>query len=365
MECTEGIMAPTKVRVATCVPLQKENAKDKTKWLDEALAKTDCDLFLLSQEYYGGHYIEPNHLHYEQRWIDDTVGGLAQKHHKHIGVGACVKHDEGATEDYIYYSSNGTNLGHHKKYALPAYDHILANGHGKLVPETNYARRTTPIEIPSLGLRVGTIFCWEVFSQTVWGAYSLANCNLIAHPIKFAPRGWLKKKEDENGVIRVTGFDQNAKNNDWLDKLKFESKFAMMPIAVTCNSWAIGTKFMAFVGWIDELIGSSDFHEVPSTADAEKIVVIEYNPKAFTHSDLTNAGAYQAAVGSQDGFGECRNMTMATKIRRLEAHMIGGTSEMDLKLLAAKLKTPAAARQKKSTLSRFKKLEREEELPTY
>jgi hypothetical protein len=365
MESTGRIMAPTKVGVATCVPLQKENAADKTKWLDEALAKTDCDLFLLSQEYYGGHYVEPNHLHYEQAWLDDTVGGLARKHGKHIGVGACLKHEGGASEDFIYYSSDGENLGHHKKYALPAYDDIRANGHGKLLPETDYSRRTTPIEIPKLGLRVGTVFCWEVFSQTIWGAYSMANCNLIAHPIKFAPRGWLVKKKDENGVVHVTGFDQKPKDTDWLDKLKFQSRFSMMPIAVTCNSWKIGPKFMAFVGWIDELLGRTDFHEVPSTADAEKIVVTEYNPQIFSHSHLTNPGAYQAEVGSQDGYHECRDMTMATKIRRLEAQLIGGTTEMDIKLLAGKLQSAAGPRQKKSTLARFKKLQQEDELPTY
>ena|SRR5260370_671831 len=110
MQHTDGIKAPTKIRVATCVPLQQSSATDKTKWLNDALAKTDCDLFLLSQEYYGGHYIEPDHLHYEQAWLDDTVGGLAQKHGKKYAQQILDEAKKVVASTDVTVPSDGANL---------------------------------------------------------------------------------------------------------------------------------------------------------------------------------------------------------------------------------------------------------------
>jgi len=47
-----------------------------------------------------------------------------------------------------------------------------------------------------------------------------------------------------------------------------------------------------------------------------------------------SAGAYKEAVGTIDGLNQMRKATMSIKMRRLEAHLIGGTTKLDVALLA-------------------------------
>lgn len=341
----------TKVKIACMVPRQTWGVEESLAWLENLLAKTTADLVLLPQEWLGGHMAAGRGapLHVERGWLVETVGLLAKKYHKHIGIGAAVQHSSGgATEDYLYFDDEGDVLGHHRKFALPSYDDVRSNGAGRLWPESSYVQRVTPVRMPKLGLVIGTVFCWEVFSLTIFPAYSFAGCNLIVHPIKFAPRGWLKLKHNELGKA-VVGFDQAPKSTQWLDKLRFAGAHEVMcPIAISCNSWDLGPKYMALTGHVDEILGTTDLIDVPSTPEAEVIHEFEMNPAYYTALDsMHSAGAFKAHAGSLDGYQQMGAWKMHAKVRRLEAHLMGGTTRLDMLL-----KANQAARQKPSSLKR-------------
>lgn len=339
------------ITIATTMPTQFYNREDKLMWLDWALKDTACDLFVTSQEYFGGHYIMKDDLHMTRQWMVDNVGALAKKHKKCLAVGACVKRDEdrGAMEDFMYFDSQGTLLGYHSKFALPSYDDCRTGGHGQLWPETNFNRRVTPIAIPELRLRVGTIFCWEVSSQTLWPAYSLSGVNLITHPIKFCPKGWLQNKVMSDGKKHIVGFGHAPKSNIWADRLIFASRHQVMcPIAISCNSWDLGKDMLALVGHVDELKKNTDLHEVPSLGGRHYIHTFQMLPEFYEGLDhMHSAGAFANHVGSADDFSRLGEWIMSAKIRRLESHLIGGTAAME-----CVLKSSANRRQKNSTIKR-------------
>src|SRR5712692_5384451 len=120
------------IKVATCVPRQEHTRAAKLAWLEKAIDANPCDLFLTSQEFFGGHWIMPGDLHMDTAWLDEVIGGLAKKNNVAIGVGASVQHEHGATQDYVYYDRTGKRLGHHTKFANPGYD-TVPNGAGDLV----------------------------------------------------------------------------------------------------------------------------------------------------------------------------------------------------------------------------------------
>lgn len=348
------------IKVATCMPRQERTREAKLAWLRDAVSRFPCDLFVTPQEYFGGHYIMPDDLHIERGWLVEHVGAIARDAKTAIGVGACAKNDGGgATEDFIYFGKDGRLLGWHSKFALPAYDDIRAPGHGQLWPETSYQRRVRPIAIPELRLKVGTVFCWEAFSQSVFPAYSFAGANLIAHPIKFAPRGWLKNEKKPDGMFHIVGFGHAPKSGIWMERLRSVGRHeALCPIAVSCNSWDLGAKFMALVGHVDELRGATVLEDVPSVGTEERVRVFEMVPEFYDGLDhMHSAGAFVAHVGSLDGFSALGEWTMHAKMRRLEAQLIGGSTALECKLRASTL-----GRQKKSLEKRAaKEAERVEE----
>lgn len=338
------------VTVATCMPRQLYDRQSKLDWLDRTLGEIDCDLFQTPQEWLGGHYVMPTDRHMDRDWVVDVVGRLAVKHGKHIAVGACcTSGGGGATEDLLFIDDEGQLLGYHSKFALPAYDDVRASGHGQLWPETSYTKRIQPVDLPKLRLRVGTIFCWECHSQMLWGAYSLLGCNMIAHVIKFAPRGWLKNQVKEDGLKHIVGFGNAPKSQIWVDRLLMASRHqCLCPIAVSCNSWNLGDKFMALVGHVDEVKKTTELFDVPAVGSGEKIHVFEMLPEWYEGLDHHHsAGAFKAHVGSVEGFSEMGEWTMHGKVRRLESQLIGGTTKLDCILKAA-----AAGRQKKSSPQR-------------
>lgn len=348
------------VKVAVCMPRQTYTREEKLDWLERTVDHTDCDLFCTPQEYLGGHYVMPKDLHMERDWVLEEVGRIAVKTGKHIAVGACCRGvNTGATEDYLYLDDKGNYLGHHSKYALPSYDDMRTGGHGQLWPETNYQRRIKTVDLPKLRVKAGTIFCWEIYSQMLWASYSFNRANLIVHPIKFAPRGWLKNEKKSDGFKHIVGFGNAPKSNIWPERLYFAAKHQVMcPIAVSCNSWNLGPKFMAIVGWVDEMRyrkdennerrSSTDLHDVESNGNEEFVRVYEMVPEFYEGLDHHHSGgAFVAHTGSIDGFSEMGEHTMHGKIRRLEAQLIGGSTAMD-----CALKASTQSRQKKSVPKR-------------
>lgn len=338
--------------VGCCVPPHMTDRATKLSWLAGELAKTKYDLFLTPQEFFGGHVGMPDDLHIERDWLVDKIGTLALKSKTAIGVGAAVKHSTGgATEDFIYFDSDGKDVGYHRKFALPAYDDVRAKGAGQLWPEIRFEARATPIKLPSLGLVIGTIFCWEILSQALAPAYSFAGVNLIAHPIKFAPRGWPKVSPANEGTRRVVGFAQEAKSTIWEDKLLMVSRHVTMcPIAISCNTWGIGKKFMALTGHVDELLGTTKMIQIPSGPSDSYTHAFTIQPATYTGLDnLFSMAVFKQHTGSVDHFHELGQWTMHAKMRRLEAHLMGGTTGLEVML-----KSSTMGRQKKKFKDQIK-----------
>ncbi len=188
-----------------------------------------------------------------------------------------------------------------------------------------------------------------MFSQSLWPSYSLAGVNLVTHPIKFAPRGWLKNKVLEDGKKHIVGFGNAPKSQMWVDRLIMAGRHQVMcPIAVSCNSWNLGPKMLALTGHVDEMKKTTQLIDVPSDGDKETIHTFQMLPEFYEGLDHHHsAGAFVAHVGSIDGYSEMGEHTMHGKIRRLEAHLLGGTTHLDCVMKSAGL-----ARQKKSSPQR-------------
>jgi hypothetical protein len=340
-----GLDIPKKVRVATCIPRQYWLQSEKLAWLDKAIADNKCHLFLTSQEMFGGGSmreicrlkdIETDDVPVTESWLADNIGKLAIKHETCIGVGATVKRNDTITEDFMYYSSKGKLLGYHSKIALPEQDSVLTNGASHITPETDAARAAKPVEIPELGLRVGTVFCWQVFFIDLWNDYWRAGVNLVVHPIKFSPRSWYQKGQNPEGEETRIGFTQASGSDDpksdalgWIRKLKHESEFKQVPIAVTCNTWSAGEKYLALVGWVDEVMHHTNLENLPSTAETEKVIVTEYDPSIFDELPHFHKGLY-GRFEDKDDFQRIQEKTMMRKSQRIEARTREGRTEINL-----------------------------------
>lgn len=279
----------------------------KVAWLDRALEANPCDLFLTPQEYFGGTSTAElcrlkgtytADMPVTEAWLREVIGDVARRHNVHIGIGATVQRQV-RTEDFLYFDNEGQLLGYHSKMALPAQDSILLGGNSQIAPETDIERACTPVMLPALGLRVGTVFCWQVFFNDAWSLLAANGCNLIVNCIKFAPRAWYAKGETADGYKCRVGFCQEKDGGDpasdslgWIRKLRAESEFKELPIAVTCNTWSGGEKYLALCGWVDEVTGKTQLFNVPSTPEAELVHVTTYDPTLYDELDHLSLGVY-------------------------------------------------------------------------
>jgi hypothetical protein len=322
----------SKIRVSTCVPRQYWMQSEKLAWLDKAMLENPSDLFLTSQELFGGGStreicrlkgIETDDVPVTEGWLNDHIGGLARRHNTCIGIGASVKRRDVITEDFLYYSRKGELLGYHSKVGLPVQDSVLTNGASNVTPETNYDRAWKVIELPELGIRVSTVFCWQVFFVDFWAHLMRQGCSLVVHPIKFAPRAWYKKKLNSDGKPTRVGFTQNKGSDDpnsdplgWIRKLQYESEYKQLPIAVSCNTWDGGAKFLAMAGWIDEVTHKTNLFHLPSTAETEKVVVTEYDPALFDALPTWHKGMYRLYKEDYAAVEEKKMMRKAIRVEQ-------------------------------------------------
>lgn len=320
------------IRVATCVPAQKYTQAEKLAWLEQAIQFNPCDLFLTSQEYFGGGSIREivrakgirtDDVPVTEEWLNENIGLMAERTGTAIGIGAStINVDSSITEDFHYYDRKGFWCGKHSKIALPAQDNIALKGASHITPETDYVRAVTPVVMEDLGLRIGTVFCWQVFFVDFWNDLMRSGTNLVVHPIKFAPRAWYKKGQDANGENVRTGFTQNKGSDEasddslgWIRKLMFESEFKQLPIAVTCNTWAGGEQFLALSGFINEVSHNTTLFHTPSTAEAERVDVFEHKPELFAELATWSAGSY---ARFKDEFQAVAEKTMMRKAIKIE-----------------------------------------------
>jgi len=338
----------SKVRVATCVPRQYWMKAEKLAWLEKALRENPCDLFLSSQELFGGGStreicrlkgIKTDDVPVTEGWLTENIGSLARKHDTCIGIGASVERRDVVTEDFLYYSRKGELLGYHSKLALPEQDSVILNGASGITPEINYERACRVIEIPELGIRVGTVFCWQVFFNRFWQDLADQKCSLVVHPIKFAPRAWYERGKTPEGRHTRIGFNHKGSEKPaddplgWIRKLRYESEFKQMPIAVTCNTWSAGEKYLALVGWVDETCQRTDLYNLPSVGETEKVVVTIYDPTLYDKLEHLSLANYNEFI---DVYPTLMKGNMRRKAVRIEQRARDGRAATRLEKHAVK-----------------------------
>jgi hypothetical protein len=136
--------------------------------------------------------------------------------------------------------------------------------------------------------------------------------------------GFAQNKESENPEDDSLG---------WIRKLKFESEFKELPIAVTCNTWAAGKKYLALVGWVDETTKTTKLQHIPSTAEAECVQVTTYDPTLYAELAHLSLGVY---ARFKEHWAELMTGTMRRKAMRIEARTRAGQTEQKLIAHAAK-----------------------------
>lgn len=348
----------SKIRVATCVPKQCWMQAEKLEWLDQAIAKNPCELFVTSQEFVGGgstreicrrRNIKTDDFPVTEEWILTHVGELCRKHSVHIGFGATVQRDGINTEDFLYLDPAGTIVGYHSKIALPRVDDINTDGASQVTPEADYERAARVIDIPDLGLRVATVFCWQVFFSQFWVKLMQQRCTLVVHPIKFAPRAWYKNGKTSEELRTRIGYQQNPGSDreeddalGWIRKLKYESEFRQVPIACSCNTWAAGKKYLALVGWVDEVVSSNTkLLHLPSTAETDAVMVTEYDPALLAMLPKFHRGLYPHFKDSPEGkrtYNAIMRKGMMRKALRYEERVLEAMAENQVSAAPVKYK---------------------------
>lgn len=284
--------------ISVCVPPHMTTREQKLKWMDQHVRG---DLFLTPQEYFGG-VMMADDMYMRDEWLRDKVGSIARRHCTHIGIGAVVERAyDRAYEVYMYFDSSGEVVGEHAKLMLPQYDSATRDG-ATWLTEGCTSERVRPIALPKLSLRIGTVFCWEVFSQRLWGEYALRNVNLVVHPIKFAPGAAIDYVQ-RDGLWHIGSFSEcKTEVSTWTRRLRFASEFQVMcPIAVCCNTWAIGEQFTALVGWIDECFGGTSLNPIPCRDFDSALLSYEMHPRLY------------------DTIGSKLHWTLCDKMRKREA----------------------------------------------
>jgi hypothetical protein len=224
--------------------------------------------------------------------------------------------------------------------ALPVQDTILRNGASGVTPETDFDLASNVIELPLLGIRAGTVFCWQVYFNEFWTALSAQKCSLVVHPIKFAPRAWYKKGVNPAGENTRVGFTQESGSDNpdsdalgWIRKLRYESEFKELPIAITCNAWDGGPKFLALSGFIEAPTGKEELIHSPSVPDTDIVTVHEYDPSLYDELEHLSLEVYSRFKGVWQPL---MQGTMRRKAGRIEQRVLDGRAAKSLEDYLAK-----------------------------
>ena len=191
------------------------------------------------------------------------------------------------TEDFLYYSRKGELLGYHSKIALPEQDSVVLKGASGITPETNYERACRVIEIPELGIRVGTVFCWQVYFTDFWAHLMRQRCSPWPTPSSLRLEHGTTRAKLLMEATRI-GFKQNKGSDD--------PKSDPRPGSVSCSMKANSSRCqlrapathgtvvtnisLLWDGWMRRHTGRHLFH-LPSTAEVEQVVVTEYDAALF------------------------------------------------------------------------------------
>jgi len=180
----------------------------------------------------------------EADYIEETFGEVARRHQVALGVGACEfarTSRTGARPRTTCISTRTASTAGSTASSpyLPTMTSI--QGRRPAVPETDYQRRIKPVDLPKVGLRVGTVFCWEIYARALVPAYAFNDVNLLVHPIKFAPRGWSRRARARRSRLslrpgcQVRGLDQPAQGRRAMGSDVAQSRSL-------ANTWDIGAK---------------------------------------------------------------------------------------------------------------------------
>ncbi len=315
------------IKILSCIPKQAFTFSDKVAWAEYAIKMHKPELMILPQEYFGGIQQEifktGEPLVYPEEEVLKPMKGLSKKYSCGILFGALIKDDGlGQTRERIYgVDSSGKLAGFQDKIFLPAYDHIEAGGIPRVSPEVSFSEREAPIIID--GVRVGILFCWEVFSGKLWRTVAQGQPDIIANMIKFGIKGYPQKSKNAvTGQSLVTGFGF-GKDGGWFKRLEMAATYDVsVPIISSTNSWNLPCKSRPICGTIFPWTTKEQFHTVanplptsnPMTGELIVLDNINYLDWRHVREDKRN---YFAQLNEWPS-AESRYYTMMWKIKRLE-----------------------------------------------
>lgn len=322
------------MKVLSCVPKQLSDFDEKLAWLDAMCKKHRPDIFVTTQEYFGGAVMMSHDRDFELDFLYPKLKKLNKKYGTAFVCGVQQQNKDRSNSSAIWFiNEDGEYLGRVRKFALPKYDHIVTNGFGQVTPETDLFNRFKLFEI--CGAHVSAIFCWEVYSDILWTGLGIMKPDLIFSMIKFGANAWPKvRKNKATGLNEVVDFGYGGWKEEgrWIERLNVANLWQVKcPIVCSTNSWNLRPISMPMAGTISNIPGQAE-HTLwhPTKEDKmktipQKVIIDEFNLDAIRTITM-NKFIYKDKVGEFPPF-DIGKLTMHLKINRIENRLISGREE--------------------------------------
>ena len=302
------------MKITTCIPKQINDFDLKIKWLEDTLKRTDTNIFITPQEFFGGDYQMPNKRYVTKDEFLPVLEKLSSETSKAIIIGVVEK--DGNKNYQRLWFIDGTFKGEITKFALPNYTHS-GTGSYDLTPETDWNKRLLTFEIK--GIHIAGFFCWEVFSDILFAGLGLLEPDLVISSVKFGIAGYPKLTKDKPKKIESI---QYCGGDIWYERLVMASKFELKcPIACSTNSWNEKAKMRPLVGMIYPYKNMEEVKVTDNDLKGDVIITQEMNfqeVRGFREhkfSFLDRTGHFPDWTMSE--------YTMLFKIHRLEQRHFG------------------------------------------
>lgn len=321
------------MRILSAVPKQYNKVEDKFDWIINQCRKHSPDILVTPQEYFGGAVMMSHQKSFAFRDLFPKLKTIAKENTCALVVGVVEKTDKGNYETIWFINEKGEFLGKLNKFALPKYDHVSTKGFGNILPETDFESRFKVFEIK--GMKVTSIFCWEVYSDLLWTGLGLIKPDIVFSQIKFGVNSWPivrpNKKTDTNDV-QGFGYGTWSEDGKWIERLKMANVWQVKcPIICSTNSWNLRPISMPLCGCISGIDGQAkDTLWHPKKEDKlkdipEMVVVDDINHLAI-RAALQNKFMYKEVTGEFPPF-SLGKFTMMLKINRVEDRIISGREQ--------------------------------------
>lgn len=332
-ERPKRVTTPLIRRITTCVPTQLHEEKDKLDWLERTIDEQKPHIFVTSQEFFGGITMMPQHPFYREEELLPKLLDLTSR--KKIGmVCGVVENDNGSNRERLWFLDEGKLIGKITKFALPRYSRKGSKGSYEAVEEMSMKNRF--VKFPIQGLEVAGMFCWEVFSTSLWNGLRQVEPDMIVSPIKFGINSYPSYEERDGKIwAKVGKFNymqfKDYKTDPWYERLRMAANYdTLCPIFVSTNSWGCRGRSHPLCGVIwdtDNLTNiwtpENEVKEIP-----EKVITTEYD---FNRVRGLRGGKWDFyELVDENPPGRFLELTMLYKIRNIERKRLKGDSAMKL-----------------------------------